>query len=49
MRSQRVGALTPDDCSDLGDPLGLQRAYEIAKAEAEAHNPDAAEAARAVG
>ena len=31
-KSHRVGPVTVDDCLDLGDPLGLQRAYEAANA-----------------
>ena len=31
-KSQRVGPVTVDDCLDLGDPLGLQSAYEVANA-----------------
>lgn len=45
MRSQRVGSLTVDECADLGDPLGLQRAYKAAKA----NDAEVEEAARAVG
>lgn len=45
MRSQRIGALTADECADLGDPLGLQRAYETANA----NDAEIEEAARAVG
>jgi hypothetical protein len=50
MRGQRIGPLTSEECSDLGDPLGLQRAYEAANAaETAAADDIAEEVARALG
>lgn len=43
MRSQRVGALTADECADLGDPCGLQRAYQAANAAGPAKDDEIAE------
>ena len=40
MKSQRVGPITVDDCLDLGDPLGLHRAYREASAADPSTDPD---------
>jgi hypothetical protein len=51
LRSQRIGSLTPEECADLGDPLGLRRAYEAANTADAARNNqvEAEEAERALG